>query len=126
MVTVQRARGTVRDGDTKTRRVSPVAINRAAMEKPRKVAKSYAKSTGGERHGRVCRWMSTTVTEGGRYAHACAHDCVTDVIILRNWEPSSGICNLHACESELAEQYAQQFALIRYCKLCRGKSDVRC
>lgn len=94
--------------------------------KTRKVAKKYAKNTE--------RQADTVECVGGRrrpsrkegVTHTHVHDCVTDVIILRNSEPSSGICKLHACESELAEQYAQQFALIRYRKLGRGKSDVRC
>lgn len=28
-----------------------------------------------------------------------ARACVTDVIILRNWEPTSDICKPHACKS---------------------------
>jgi len=46
-------------------------------------------------------WRATSARHGRRAlrTRVSVRECVTDVIILRNWEPLTDICKPHACES---------------------------
>lgn len=91
---------------TRRSRVSLAAISRTAgkVRKLRKKAWSPLPSPATP----LQTLSSRTEDDGRRRARdgrralrtrVSVHECVTDVIILRNWEPPTDICKPHACES---------------------------
>lgn len=100
---------------TQRSRVSLAAISRTAG-KVRKLRKKASPlpcpaaplQTRSKRRERMQGWEGDLVNRGWRATSARherralrtrVRECVTDVIILRNWEPPTDICKPHACES---------------------------
>lgn len=70
---------------------------------PRRCCESAVEAKRRERTGGLADggWRATSARHGRRAlrTRVSVRECVMDVIILRNWEPPTDICKLHACES---------------------------